>query len=187
MTECKHCERRDGLHEPGCEPAERAAVVAEALSWLTAAPGGRPTGFLHGQCVKGVAADCARYPTAVYEASGIPVLPVPNMPQQWFMHTRDRQLYLDQVKRMFAEFRLAGYDWMPAAPDEAAPIIEKAMPEPGDFLVARSRYIYSHGAIVIAWPEVISCYPPGVTRQNAKTNPIFRAHMRFFDPWGKRD
>lgn len=156
---------------------QRAAVVKEALSWMQPL-----TRFAFDQCVKGVASDCARFPSAVYEAAGVQVLAVPHLPQAFWQHSK-RQAYLDQVKRMFAEYRLAKYPWQPAEKNEAPPALEKIEPEPGDFLVSRSRYIYSHGAIVTAWPKVIHCFKPCVMTSSALSNPIFRTHLRFFDPW----
>jgi hypothetical protein len=162
---------------------QRAAVVSEALSWLTAGPGGTPTPFVYGQCIKGVASDCARFPTAVYTAVGVRMLPVPDKPAQWFLHAGNHQLYLDQAKQMLAEYRLENYPWLPAEKDEAAPTLVKSLPEPGDFLVRLHRRIYFHGAIVLAWPEVIHCLAPCVMKSKASLN---GPHLRFFDPWAPK-
>ena len=112
---------------------ERAAVVAEALTWL-----GTP--YHHYAALKGVGADCAMFPLAVYKAAGrVPAdLAVDHYPMDWAFH-RDEERYLAMVERFGREI----------APERLGP---------GDFLVWRYGRTFSHGAIVIEPPRVIHAF-----------------------------
>ena len=70
----------------------RAAIVAEAMSWL-----GTP--YAHRQRLKGVGVDCAQLPLAVYRACGLlPEVEPEAYAAQWHLH-RGEELYLDTVAR----------------------------------------------------------------------------------------
>ena len=115
-------------------PAQRAAVVAEARSWL-----GTP--YHHQACLKGVGADCAQMPLAVYAAAGvIPRVEVGAYSPQWFLH-RSAELYLTWVLRFACEI----------TPDQIAP---------GDFAVWRFGRTFSHGAVILDWPRIIHASAP---------------------------
>ena len=62
-------------------PAQRDAVVAEALGWL-----GTP--WRHMQRLKGVGVDCANLPAAVYEACGVIAHVQAEYPRQWMLHRK---------------------------------------------------------------------------------------------------
>lgn len=111
----------------------RAAVVAEAMSWLR-------TPYHHRARVKGAGVDCAQFPIAVYGAAGeIPDVR-PDYPIQWHLH-RDAERYLEHVER-FARLiseKARGAD---------EPIVG-TRPTVGDFAVWRFGRTFSHGAIVL--------------------------------------
>ena len=106
----------------------RAAIVAEARSWQGTAY------HWHGR-VKGAGVDCAMLLAEVYHATGgIPNPEVRHYSQQWHLH-RDEEQYLAAIEK-FAR-RIAG------------------PPLPGDSAFFKLGRTYSHGAIVLQWPEVI--------------------------------
>ncbi len=114
-------------------PDQRKAVVAEARSWL-----GTPY-HDHGR-VKGAGADCALMPLEVYSRALTLHMPqVPKYVMQWHLH-RSEELYLEYVRNLGA--------------------IEVAIPEPGDFALFRIGRVYSHGAIVLAWPKILHAVNP---------------------------
>lgn len=118
-------------------PEQRAAVVAEAESWLK-------TPFVHEGDVKGSGVDCAMLLVRVYQAVGLlpPDFDPRPYPAQWFMHQGEER-YLDIVRR------LGG--------------IEVAEPGPGDVVLYHFGRCYSHGGIVKEWPRIIHAWSrPGV-------------------------
>ena len=141
------------LHE------RRAAVVAEAMTWL-----GTP--FHHQGRVKGGGVDCAMILAEVYERCGL-VAPVDAgyYPPDWHLH-RDAERYLE---RLFALAReIAG---PPLGPE----------PLPGDVAVFQFGRTFSHGAIVIDWPRLIHAYwQRGVVWGDATLHPLAGRKVRFF-------
>lgn len=110
-------------------PAERESVVAEARSWV-----GTP--YHSNASLKGIGCDCALGPLAIYRAAlpRLPdITPTPYV-EQWHLH-RGEELYLHDVRA------LGG--------------VEVASPEPGDFVLFRQGRLFSHGAIVLGWPEIV--------------------------------
>jgi cell wall-associated NlpC family hydrolase len=115
------------------EAEQRAAVVAEALTWL-----GTP--YHHQAALKGIGADCAMFPLAVYAEAGlIPAgIHVDDYPMDWAFH-RDEERYLAMVERF-------GHR------------IDREHLGLGDFVVWRFGRTFSHGAIVVEPPRVIHAY-----------------------------
>lgn len=114
------------------EASQRAAVVAEARTWI-----GTP--YHHQQRVKGAGVDCAQFLAGVYSAVGlIPAIAIPHYPPDWHLH-RDAERYLGIVL-------------------EHAREIAAAELRPADVVVWRFGRCFSHGAIVIAWPVVVHAY-----------------------------
>lgn len=106
---------------------QRAAVVAEALSWL-----GTP--YHHLAQVKGAGVDCGQLLLAVYRDAGlIPQTESGYYPSDWHFH-RDDERYLEMVKR-FAH--------------------EVEVPKPGDIAVFKFARCVSHGVIILDFPRVI--------------------------------
>lgn len=108
--------------------AQRQAVLDEAASWI---------GTPYHPCarVKGAGADCLTFIAGVYEAAGLiePVDLAP-YPPDWHLH-HDEERYLKGVLDYCVEI--------------------DADPLPADIALWRFGRCYSHGAIVIAWPEII--------------------------------
>jgi cell wall-associated NlpC family hydrolase len=146
------------------EDEQRAAVVAEARTWLR-------TPYHHHAAVRGVGADCAMFPQAVYVARGI-MQPVSlgDYPAQWHMH-HDQERYITAVTQYSREI--------------------DGPPKPGDFGLVKFGKTFSHGFIVIEWPMVIhsEMRSGGVIISDANNDGILQyktgalRERRFFSPW----
>ena len=102
---------------------ERAAVIAEAMTWL-----GTP--WRHMARAKGVGVDCANLPIAVYGACGLiaPFDPPP-YPRDWHIH-RNEERIVPVIERFGRE-------------------IDPAEARDADLLVFRIGRVFSHCAIVL--------------------------------------
>jgi cell wall-associated NlpC family hydrolase len=130
-------------------PSQRAAIVAEAESWLR-------TPYHSNAAVKGSGADCGLFPLDVYtRVLGFKAPPLPKYVQQWNLHRND-ETYLEYAR---------------AFPNIIE--ISEAQLQPGDFALWRIGRVYSHGAIVTAWPKIIHAFNPrGVIRDDASIEPL---------------
>jgi cell wall-associated NlpC family hydrolase len=111
------------------EAAGRAAILAEARSWL---------GTPYHSCarVKGVGVDCGMLIAEVYERAGIiPRMDIAPYAADHHMHRPDEQ-YIAYILKHGRE-------------------IETGSLKPGDLALWRFGRSYSHGAIVVDWPVVI--------------------------------
>ena len=137
--------------------AVRASLVKEAQSWL-----GTP--FHHEACLKGSGVDCGNLLKAVFSASGLPApATLPHYPRDFMLHSS---------KEWFVEIVLQFASELP----------EGSSPEPADVIVFRHGRTYSHGAIVIAWPEIIHADfdARAVIRSNAALEPFLPKKRRLF-------
>ena len=111
------------------QSADRAAVVAEALSWL-----GTP--YHHRARLKGVGVDCAQFVLGVYANVGlIEAFDTGEYPRDWHLH-RSVERYMTHVLRFAGE-------------------IAPAAAQSGDVLLFKFGRAFSHGAIVTSYPQVI--------------------------------
>jgi cell wall-associated NlpC family hydrolase len=111
------------------EAETRAAIIAEALSWIG-------TEFHDGACIKGQGVDCAQFVAAVYIATGAtPPFETPEYVSQWFLHHAQERL-MDFVLKLGKE------------------IDEKAA-KPGDLVLYKIGRAYAHAAIIVVWPNEI--------------------------------
>ena len=106
---------------------QRQQIINEAMTWLR-------TPWRHAAAVKGAGVDCARLLIEVYANCGLIERFIPEQyPQDFAMHSSDErflgnlELYATQIER----------------------------PEKGDVAVWKYGKCFSHGAIVIEWPEII--------------------------------
>lgn len=112
------------------ETALRSAIVAEAQSWL-----GTP--YHHRARVKGAGVDCAMILIEVYATVGlVDTFDPGEYPPDWMMH-REEERYLGLVEK-FGE--------------------QVETPKPGDIAVWKFGRTFSHGAIVIDWPQIIHAH-----------------------------
>jgi cell wall-associated NlpC family hydrolase len=111
------------------EAEGRAAVVAEARSWL-----GTP--WRHRGRKKGVGVDCAQFPLLVYAACGlVRSFDTGDYPRDWHIH-RGQERYIPIVERFGRE-------------------IEPEAARPGDLFLFKIGHVFSHGAILLDWPQGI--------------------------------
>jgi NlpC/P60 family putative phage cell wall peptidase len=149
---------------PPSETAQRAAVVAEARSWI---------GTPYHNCadIKGVGVDCGMLLVRVFVDLNLcpPFDPRP-YPVDWHLH-RSEERYLGFIF------------------DRSA---ETAQPQPGDVMVFRYGRCYSHGGIVIAAEplRIVHAYYQArmviedeVLRNAVLADPARKP--RFFSVWAK--
>lgn len=106
----------------------RKALVAAAEGWLL-------TPFHHAARLKGVGVDCANLLCAVYEEAGlIGHLALPEYSSDFMLHQSEERFLAGMLKTGVHEVKV---------------------PQPGDVAVFKYGLCYSHGAIVMSWPEVI--------------------------------
>ena len=140
------------------DSAMRAAVVAEAESWI-----GTP--FHHAARVKGAGVDCLMLLAEVYERADVarhvePPFYVPD----WHLH-QGAERYLEGLLHH-------------ARPIDGPPL-------PGDIALFRFGRTFSHGAIVARWPRLIHAYwSIGVVWGDATLYPLKERDVRFFSPFG---
>jgi cell wall-associated NlpC family hydrolase len=105
-------------------PMQRAAVVAEALTWLD-------TPYHNHARIKGVGVDCAQVLCAVYENVGlVPHVETGYYAPDWHLH-RSEELYIGWLDQYCVRL-----------PRSVAPL-------PGDIALFKYGRCYSHGAIVV--------------------------------------
>lgn len=125
------------------DETKRTRVVAIARQWI-----GTP--YHRRGRVRGAGADCAMMPLEVFSDAGIirHVFDeeVPEYSADWMLH-KDEELYLDMVRALAEEAGGCEVD---------GPLTRR--PLPGDFLLFRFGRTYSHGVIVVEWPECIHAH-----------------------------
>jgi cell wall-associated NlpC family hydrolase len=148
------------------EIAQRAAVVAEARSWIS-------TPYHNCADIKGVGVDCGMLLVRVFVDAGLcpPFDPRP-YPIDWHLH-RSEERYLGFIF------------------DRGAEVAE---PQPGDVMVLRYGRCYSHGGIVTrsAPVTIVHAFHPArrvleepVVQNGVLNDPARKP--RFFSFWGKRE
>ena len=113
------------------EPEGRAAIVAEAMTWLS-------TPWHHNSRLKGVGVDCAQFPLAVYANCGL------IEPFNPGAYARDHMLHMNNERFIAVVLGLG-----------LGAEIDVADVGPGDLLVWKFGRVFSHGALVTTWPQVI--------------------------------
>ena len=114
---------------PADQTAMRAAIVAEARSWI-----GTP--YHPDAAIKGVGVDCARFVAEVhFNAGAVERTGHEAYAPDWFAHTAEQRLRAEVMRHGF----------------------EIAEPEvkPGDVVLYRLGRVYAHAAIVVDWPREI--------------------------------
>lgn len=152
------------------EKAQRAAVIAEAHTWIH-------TPFVHRARIKGKrgGVDCGQILAAVYENAGVVAhVETPEYQMQWALN-QFRELYLAELLKYTRE-------------------IQEAEALPADIVVYKVAHTYAHGAILLApWPGMIihAINGLGVQYSDASKEGFLRSvtkragavPCRFFSPW----
>lgn len=135
------------------DSSSRERVLAEAKTW-----DGTP--WHHQGRIKGVGVDCAMFLCEVFERAGlVPHIDPRPYPADWHFH-RDEERFLGWVA-VYGE--------------------EVAQPEPGDVAVFKFGRCFSHGAIVLDWPNVIHSYTHvGVREQSANEGRLAGRDIKFY-------
>jgi cell wall-associated NlpC family hydrolase len=137
---------------------QRAAVVAEAMTWLR-------TPYHHLARVKGAGVDCAQILIAVYAAASVIDAFDPGFyVHDWMLH-RSEEIYLGWVEKY-------------------AHCVE--VPQPGDIALYRFGRTVSHAAIVVDWPTVIHAHLPDrmVVLADAEKGELPGRLFGFYSLWG---
>lgn len=120
----------------------RSKVLAVARTWLGTPyhPGGR---------VKGAGCDCLTLLAEVYAEAGVlPRVHVPYYPSDWHLH-RSAERYLEGLSQYAHEI---------------------SVPEAGDIALWKIGRCFSHGAIVVKWPNIIhACYGRACCEENIES------------------
>lgn len=140
---------------------ERAAVIAEARTWIN-------TAFAHQQKCKGAGVDCGYLLAEIYRVAipGWPGLDFGNYGPQWMMHKdEDANFYVGIVQ------------------EHCVPMDH---PDSGDIVLFKFGRGYSHGGIVVSWPEIIHAdarTAKRVVRENVRQTAFLNSKPRlFFSP-----
>ena len=151
------------------EEAKRAAIVAEARSWI-----GTP--YISNGMIKGKrgGTDCAMFVLATYMETGfIPKDYDPRpYPPQWHIH-KSEERYLSHVTTFAKEV---------AGPSEREP-------KPGDFVMFKIGMAFAHGAIIEQWPIVIHAVggarvmSEDVSKNTIGKRALWIVPQRFFSFW----
>lgn len=144
------------------EAQQRAAVVAEALTW-------EATPYQSHARIKGVGVDCANLPAAVFEAVGLIEAVHPSYSIDWMMH-RDEEKFLSFV--------------LPQARE-----IELAEVLPGDLIIWRYGRTFSHSAIVLDMPEVLHAANKGgavIRADVTRESDFIGRECRYFSVFGRK-
>lgn len=114
------------------EQEQRAAVVAEAKTWLG-------TKYHHEGKIKGAGVDCLTLLAASFEKPGlVPKVKLPHYPFDWHLH-HGIERYMNGLLEYSVEV-----DGPPTR-----------MPQPADVVLWKIGRAFSHGALVIEWPMII--------------------------------
>ena len=151
------------------EAAERAAVIAEAMTW-------RGTPFAHRSSVKGGGVDCAQLLRCVFVACGVvPDFESPVYPSQWHLH-RSEEHYLEWLSKFAVETLVA---------------------RPATVAIWKFGRCFSHAGILVDEKRVIHAFEPtgyvaidlvcmgDLNVVNTAKGPEKRP-VKLFDVWDKR-
>ena len=139
------------------EAEQRAAVAAEALSWLG-------TGYHHHARIKGVGVDCAQLLIGVFSACGlVPAIETGHYPVDWHMH---------RSEEMFSGW-LARYAKLAQDPMRA-----------GDIVLWRFGRTFSHGSIHVGNDLLVHAYVRrGVIVSRIGEEPLDGRAMQHWSMW----
>jgi cell wall-associated NlpC family hydrolase len=140
---------------------QRAAVVAEAMSWLR-------TPFHDCAAIKGVGVDCANFIAQVFERAGIVGhIDIAPYSPQWFLHHHEE---------IFLGYVLAA----------GATEIAEEQAQAGDVVLYQLGRCFAHGAVVVIWPaQIVHAHnlSHGVVTGTGDGGDLADRPRRFFTMW----
>ncbi len=108
----------------------RQQLIDEARTWLN-------TPWHHEGKIKGAGVDCGQILIEIYVNCGLIERPtVASYPRDWALHKKEER-YLTIVERYCHQVDV---------------------PEPGDIVVYKQGKSFSHGGLVIKWPQIIHAH-----------------------------
>ena len=133
-------------------PDRRAAVIAEAQSWI-----GTP--FHHGQMLKAAGCDCLTFIVGVFVSAGIVVRPkIPFYRPDFMMHQAEETYLLGLLEHGR----------------------EVKAPQPADVAIFKWGRIYAHAGIVVDWPWMLHAAPAiGVVKMRGDTGKLCGRPVKF--------
>jgi len=151
------------------ESQQRAAVVAEARTWLR-------TPYHHMGRVKNAGCDCYTLLLEVFLKIGMftAAMEAEVYPPDWFLHATDdhyKMRILRHAREMVESF-----------------CSRTEMTQPGNVVLLRASgkrgSIDMHGGIIAEWPKVIHAAPPCVNLADVRYHPAFTGgRLEFYSPW----
>jgi cell wall-associated NlpC family hydrolase len=143
------------------ESEQRAAVIAEARSWI-----GTPYRHMGRAKGKSGGVDCAQLVWAVFHGCGLtPFLPLEPYPPDFMLH-RDAERYMNVVLERAREVEY---------------------PQAGDLVLYRVGRLFAHGGIVDApgWPRIIHAWfaARAVIADRGDAGPLAHRQYKFFSRW----
>lgn len=141
------------------EALQRAAVIAEARTWLR-------TPYHHRGRIKGAGVDCVHLLIQVYAATGVIESFDPgHYAKDWMLH-RSEELYLGWVEKY---------------------AFHVEQPQPGDMALYKFGRCVSHAGIVVEWPLIIHAHMPDrmVTLAEGDKGALDGRLHGFYSLWGK--
>jgi len=150
------------MHEAKNEATQRAAVVAEAMTW-------HGTPYHHHGRIKGVGVDCAMLLAEVFQACGLVERVEPGAyPVQWHLH-RSEERFMGWLARY------------------AQPLPEGQAPQPGDVALFQFGRCFSHGAVLVQPGLALHAYNDRHTREVILTrldeDPLHGRPVQFWTLW----
>jgi cell wall-associated NlpC family hydrolase len=143
------------------EQEQRARIIAVAHTWF-------PTPFVDQQGLKGVGVDCAYLLARVAEESGIiDHVEIPYYSPQCYLHKKPDGTWDHTYEQIILQY---------------AHEITEDQVKPGDFVLYKQSHSYTHGGIIIQWPESIihPIRPHGVIYSDAREGFLRGRKHRFF-------
>lgn len=139
------------------EQEERAAVVAEAMTWLR-------TPYHHQGRIKGVGVDCATILLEVFHVAVNAENAFPEYSPEWHLH-RSEEVYLRWMQKYTREVEAPGV---------------------GDIIVWKWGRCFSHGSIYLGNDELIHSYiSTGCVLANMRDGLFENRAHKFYSYWAK--
>lgn len=149
------------VHSAEEEQVARERIVAIAKTWLL-------TPFVDNNGLRGCGVDCAHFLAKIAEESGATArIDLPPYSPQIYLHRKGDTTYLDLMKQYARE-------------------ISEFEVKPGDMVLYKVAASFTHGGIIISWPDNIihPIRPHGVICSSANEGFVKFRDKKFFSIFG---